>query len=358
MRTIKEPYHLFADPMRYFNSMIDDIDAATDYIFIETYRFGNDGIGTKFKDLLIKKAKQGVEIKILVDYWGSSGVYNGFFNELKSKGGEVRFFEKIKFNTDVFTRSHKRNHRKLIIIDDEITYVGSSNITEYNINWRESVLRLKGPIALTFKKVFNQDFRLYNKYIFYKSNYLRLLRHVDFEIVRDMPSITKQRIMRRFLLLIRKAQKCIYIVTPYFLPGFMIRKELMEAARRGVDVNIIIPKRSDVGLVDVLRNKYSGQLYLSGINIKLYVPHNLHAKLFLVDDEVFVLGSPNFDYRSFRYMYEIVIQGRDKDIIQQINEFIRVTIESTEHFNYEYWKRRPLINKFFEWILLPVRHLL
>jgi cardiolipin synthase A/B len=358
MRTINEPYHLFADPIRYFNAMIDDIESATDYIYIETYRFGNDGIGIKFRDALIRKARQGIEIKLLIDAWGSSAVNNSFFDQLKANGGEVRFFEKIKFNTDVFTRSHKRNHRKILIIDDEITYIGSSNITEYNINWRESVLRLKGPISLEFKRVFNQDYRIYNKYIFVKANYLRLLRYVNFEIVRDMPSITKQRIMKRYLQLIKRARKCIYIVTPYFLPGFMIRKELMDAAKRGVSVYIIIPKRSDVGLVDVLRNKYSGQLHLSGINIMLYTPHNLHAKLFLVDDEVFVLGSPNFDYRSFRYMYEIVLQGRDEVISQQIKEHINTTLESTVLFNYEHWKRRPLINKLFEWILLPIRHLL
>ncbi len=358
MRIVQEPYHLFADPIRYYHAMLDDIENARDYIYIETYRVGNDVIGTRFKDALVKKAKQGLEIKLLIDYWGGSAVNNSFFNELKAAGGEVRFFEKIKFNTDIFTRGHKRNHRKLMLIDDEIAYIGSSNITEYNLNWRESVLRMKGPVALTFKRVFKQDWKIYNTYVFVKSNFLRLLRHADFEVIRDMPSITKQRIMKRFLQLIKKAKKSIHIITPYFLPGFMIRKELMDAAKRGVDVNIIIPMRSDVGLVDVLRNKYSGQLHLSGINIRLFQPHNLHAKLFLVDDEVFVLGSPNFDYRSFRYMYEIVLQGTDADILQQIKQHITDTLESTTVFNYEHWKRRPLISKIFEWLLLPVRHLL
>jgi cardiolipin synthase A/B len=358
MRIVQEPYHLFADPIRYYNAMLDDIEAARDYIYIETYRVGNDVIGTRFKDALVKKAKQGLEIKVLIDYWGGSGVNNNFFNDLKAAGGEVRFFEKIKFNTDIFTRGHKRNHRKLMLIDDDIAYIGSSNITEYNLNWRESVLRMKGPVTLTFKRVFKQDWKIYNKYVFVKANFLRLLRHADFEVIRDMPTITKQRIMNRFLQLIKKAKKSIHIITPYFLPGFMIRKELMDAAKRGVEVNIIIPMRSDVGLVDVLRNKYSGQLHLSGINIRLFQPHNLHAKMFLVDDEVFVLGSPNFDYRSFRYMYEIVLQGTDADILNQVKQYIAGTLESTTVFNYEHWKRRPLIAKIFEWLLLPVRHLL
>lgn len=358
MPVIKEPFHLFADPIRYYNAMIDDIESAIDYIFIETYRIGNDVIGTRFKDALIRKAKMGVEIKLLIDGWGSSAVNNAFFDELIKYGGEVRFFEKIKFNSDIFTRSHKRNHRKLMLVDDEITWVGSTNLTEYNLNWRESMLRIKDDLTLAFKKAFRQDWKIYNTYVFAKANYLRIIRHNNLEILRDMPSITKQRIMRRYQQMISRARSSITIVTPYFLPGYMLRKVLMEAAQRGVDVQVIIPKRSDVGLVDILRNKYMGMLHMSGIRFLMYLPHNLHAKLVLIDDQLFSIGSPNFDYRSFRYMYEIALIGQQADIAEQVREHIRFTRESTEAFDYGLWQRRPLINKFFEWLLLPIRHLL
>jgi len=359
MRTIKEPYHLFADPIRYYHAMLDDIEAAKDYIYLETYRIGNDSIGIRFKEALKRKAHEGLEVKVLVDFWGGSGINNHFADDLKSSGVELRFFEKIKFNTDIFTRSHRRNHRKLLLIDDEIAYIGSSNITEYNLNWRESVLRMTGSITLAFKKVFKQDFRIYNTYVFAnKNNYLRLIHHQGFEIVRDMPSITKQRIMRKYSYLIKKAEKSIVIVTPYFLPGFMLRKLLMAASTRGVDVKIIMPKRSDVGLVDILRNKYMGQLHESGIQLMLYLTHNLHAKLLLIDDKIFSIGSSNFDYRSFRYMYEIVMIGEDKDIAAQVGKFVSDTLKNAELFDYEQWKRRPIISRFFEWLLIPFRHLL
>lgn len=358
MRAVSEPYHLFADPIRYYNAMIDDIESAVKYVYVQTYRFGNDVVGIRFKDALIKKAKEGVEVKVLVDFWGSARINNQFAVEMREAGIDLRFFEKIKFNTDIFTRGHRRNHRKLMLIDDDISYIGSSNFTEYNLNWRESVLRLKGGIALSFKRVFRQDFKIYNTYVFAKNTYLRLIHYQKFEIIRDMPSITKQRIMRRYVAMIKKAEKSITIVTPYFLPGYMLRKALMEAAERGLDVKIIIPKRSDVGLVDVLRNKYMGQLHESGIKLLLYVPHNLHAKLLLVDDKIFGIGSSNFDYRSFRYMHEIVLLGEHPTIIQQFRRFIDATLESTHLFNYEQWQRRPLISRFFEWLLVPARHLL
>lgn len=358
MNQIIVPYHLFADPIRYYNAMIDDIENARDYIFIETYRIGNDVVGIRFRDALVKKAKEGLDIKLVIDAWGGSAVAKGFFDELIRLGGEVRFFEKIRFNTDIFTRSHRRNHRKIMIIDDEITYIGSSNITEYNLNWRESVLRIQSPMSLAFKKIFKQDFNIANKYVFAKANYLRLIRHANFDIVRDMPSITKQRIMRRFIQLIKKGKKSITIVTPYFLPGFMLRKALMEAASNGIDVKVLIPKRSDVGLVDVLRNKYLGIMHQAGVKFLMYLPHNLHAKLLLVDGEEFAIGSSNFDYRSFRYMYEIMLFSNELSIISQLEKHINTSLEQTELFNFEQWKNRSLINKFFEWILVPFRHLL
>jgi cardiolipin synthase len=101
-----------------------------------------------------------------------------------------------------------------------------------------------------------------------------------------------------------------------------------------------------------------GQLHESGMQLMLYRTHNLHAKLLLIDDQLFSIGSSNFDYRSFRYMYEIVLLGDDSDIAGQVKNFVNETLENTDLFNYEQWKRRPIISRFFEWLLIPFRHLL
>ncbi len=357
-KEIFEPYHLFDDTFRYYNTLLDDIENAEDYIYFETYRIANDSIGIKFRDALTEKARQGIEVKLLLDSWGSSSVSEAFFGELIKHGGEVRFFEKIKINFDFFTRSHRRNHRKIIIIDDEITYLGSSNVTEYNLNWLELIIRIRGDISLTFKKIFRQDFNIYNKYVIDKVRYSKPITHGIFEIVRDVPSITLKRINKKYIQLIRDAKNEIIIETPYFLPGFLLRKALSDAAKRGVEVKVIIPKHSDVGLVDILRNKYLGPLCKAGIRFLYYLPHNLHAKTMMVDSRIFSIGSANFDYRSFRYLYEIAVIGMEEDIIMQLNNHYNKAIKHSEDFNFESWLRRPLINKFFEWLLLPVRHLL
>ncbi len=124
-----------------------------------------------------------------------------------------------------------------------------------------------------------------------------------------------------------------------------------------MDVKIIVPQYSDVRLVDILRTKYLGLLHKSNINFLFYLPNNLHSKLIIVDGECFSIGSSNFDYRSFRYMHEIVLLGKEPGIIKLIQNHISETLEDCLEFDYEKWKRRPLIQKLFEWILLPFRHL-
>lgn len=358
MIKINEPYHLISEPLRYYDAMIADIEAAKKYIYLETFRVGNDVIGERFLRALNVKAKEGIEVKLLIDGWGVSNSGHELYGEIRKHGGGVRFFEKIKLNSDLFTKGHRRNHRKLLLIDDQISWIGSSNLTGYNMNWRESMLRMKSEITFTLSRLFMQDFRIYNKYVFNKVYNTRLVRFEDFEIVRDVPSIAYKRISKKFIRLFQLAKKKVIIETPYFLPGFLLRKAMTDAVKRGVEVIVVIPRHSDVTLVDILRNKYLGPLYKNGIQFLFFKTNNLHAKLMLVDDEQFAIGSSNFDYRSFRYMFEIMIFGNEPSINSQFMSHIEDTIDQCEPFIYSRWKKRPLINKFFEWLLLPFRHLL
>jgi cardiolipin synthase A/B len=351
-------FKLFDSPGHYYEAALNDIASATKYVFIETYKFAPGEIGRLICNALIAAAKKGVEVKLLIDSWGGSNIPDDFFDELKEYGGEIKYFQKIKINIDIFTRGHRRNHRKIILIDDIISYIGSSNLTDYNLNWRESVLRIKGTLALTLKKVFYQDLKIHNKFIRYLGLYTRVLRHDGFEILRDVPSISRQKIMRRFQHLIKTATTEIIIETPYFLPGYMLRKNLIDAANRGVAVKVIIPKHSDVRLVNILHGRYLNMLHNNNITLLYFTRHNLHAKMLLIDGRTYAIGSPNFDYRSFRYMHEIVLLGQHPEVIELLQKHIEETIIFCEPFDYETWQRRPFIQKFFEWLVLPIRHLL
>ena len=351
-----QSYQLYDKPVEFQSAMLDDIEQAQQFIYLETYKYANDKIGEAFRDALTRKAKQGVKVKVLIDSWGAY-VNELFFAELIRYGGEVRFFQKILFSFDFFTKNHRRNHHKVMVIDNKISYIGSANITGYSLEWRESVLRMHGTISEVLRKTFVDSYKIYRKYIFNKFAYKKTIVHGEFEVVQDLPSIYRQQIKNKYELLINKAKKDIIIESPYFLPGYMMRKALIAATARGVKVKVIMPWHSDVQAVDLLRGKYLMYYYKHKIEIVFYTPSNLHAKIMLIDNEVFAIGSPNFDYRSFRYQHEIMLLGRHKGIITQISHHIKETLSQSIPFDHISWMRRPLFEKFLGWALIPFRHL-
>ena len=352
-------YRIIDDTFQLYNLMLGDIAQAKEYILLETYKFANDHMGIRFRDALTKKAKEGVNVKILIDSWGKGPVSEDFFTEFLKYKGELKFFEKIKINSDLFTRGHRRDHRKILVIDDTISYLGSANITGYNLNWRELALRTEGDLALALKKVFMETYEAFNPYIISnKLTFTRTIYHGDFEIMRDVPSLPLQRIRKKYAQMIKHAKTSIVIETPYFLPGYNLRKALVDAAKRKVDVKIIMPKNSDVRMIDILRNKYLGFLSRNNVQIFFYGPYNLHAKLLMTDDSMFSISSANFDYRSFRFQYEVALIGDEPAIVEQLRAHVEETLKSSESFIYEVWEKRSYIEKFFEWLLTPFRHLL
>ncbi|MFW6224890.1 MAG: phospholipase D-like domain-containing protein [Bacteroidota bacterium] len=348
---------LYSDSLVYYPAILNDIKIAVKYIYIEMYRFRNDPIGVRFSDLLVKKREEGVEVRVLVDSWGASSSYY-FFKPLIDLGAEVKFFKKIKISWDGFTKSHRRDHRKIIVIDDILTYIGSANINDYSLSWRESVFRIKGDIARCFKVIVEENFKIYNKYIYDKATYTKKIIYKQFEILRDVPSLAFQPVQKKFLSIIKQAKREIFLETPYFLPGSNLRKALTEASSRGVKVNIIIPKKSDVHILDILSGKYMGELAKSGVKVHFFTPQNLHSKLFLCDRKYFIIGSANFDYRSFRYQHEICLFGQHKSLSRQLVNHFRSSLKDCQPFDLASWKKRPKLQKYLERMLVPIRHLL
>ncbi len=351
------PPKLFSTPAEWFDALYEDIKRAKIMIYIEIYRINNDSVGRKIVRLLGEKCKQGVDVKVLVDSWGTKNDTE-LFKAITNNRGEVRFFDKIKLSFDFISKNHQRNHRKIIIIDQNILHFGSANITEYSKTWRESILRIEGSIAQTFKKILLDNWRIASLEFYKKRKYLKTIRISSFEIIRDIPSIYSQKIKKQFERDIRKAKKSIAIVTPYFLPGHKLRRLLILAAKRGVEVSIYIPQQSDVRLVDYIRDKYLGFLSSKNIRILLFQPDNLHAKLLLIDHEYFSIGSSNFDYRSFRYMHEIMLFGKYPEIEALISTYIENLKQDCLAFDFDQWKNRPVLHKIWGWLLGPFRHLL
>lgn len=347
-------FEVMSNPQEIYKKMLVDINNAKESILLETYIYSNDKIGRAFRDLLEKKAKQGIKINVLIDSWGSD-VNKKFFLKLKELGGEVKFFKEFQYVLRFFSKNHERNHKKLLIIDNNITYIGSMNITASCLNWRELVVKLNGPIAEHFTSSFFKSWNLYGKITKTRIN---SIFHKGFEIIHDIPHAASRLLENKYLELLKNAKKEIRIETPYFIPSYRIRRELYRAEERGVDVKIILPNNSDLTFMDIFRNRYLGKLNRKGVKIYYYMPKTLHSKLLLVDGKFFLLGSSNLDYRSFVHQHEINLFGKDKKIIQSLEAFYDLGLKQSKQFDYSEWKNRSTLKKLIEIFMYHLRHYL
>lgn len=340
-----------------YKEMLHDIRCAQKYIYLETYIFNDDKIGKKFKETLEKKALEGLDIKILLDDYGTT-LNKKYFKKLIKNGGNVRFFRKVTFSLHFIHRNNHRNHRKILVIDDKIVYLGSSNISHKTINWWELNIRIKGRISALFKKIFILNFNIHNKLIFRKKKHSETIKYQDLEIIRDIPSIRIRRFRRKKIELIKNAKESIIIETPYFIPETLLVRKLKKAIKRGVKVTLFVPKKSDVKVVDIISKKYLGIMQKIGVDVRLYRPNILHSKAILVDSKYFIFGSTNIDPRSSVLQFEINLAGHNKKMAHSLTQHFNHSFRYSENFNFTQWSKRPKIHKFFEYILNKIIKLL
>src|SRR5574344_737177 len=191
---MSDTYRLFDENLELFSSMLDDIDKAKRFICLEIYRFGIDSIGEKFRFALIKKAKEGVKVRVLIDAWGS-GEDTSFYTPLQKAGIQLRVYRKLKIDRTYIIKNHCRNHRKLLIIDNNIGYIGSSNLTDYSLSWRDLNMRVKeeGLVRL-LHHAFNDSFSTYDKYSISPQSYKRPLFYNSWLFFQDVPNPYRQKI--------------------------------------------------------------------------------------------------------------------------------------------------------------------
>jgi cardiolipin synthase len=358
-------FKLFSSPKLMYKQMLEDINKAEKYIYLETYIYSRDEIGNQFRQALVKKAKQGVKVLLLIDALGSQGIRTRlskifninkhlglnkavdkeYFSDLEQAGGEVRFFKKIQYVFKMFEANHERNHRKILVIDDRISYLGSANITAACLEWRELALRLDDSISVHFRDSFLNQWHREDNISFKK---IKFMFHKGFEIIHDIPADKEMLAASRYVKIINRARREILIETPYFIPPIRLRKSLYRALKRGVKVTIILPCNSDVTILDIVRNRYLGKFYKRGAHILYYTKGILHSKLIIVDRKYFILGSSNLDYRSFLHMHEINLLGKNKEIIQSLLAYFDSGLKDVRPFSYQEWKSRSSIKKILE----------
>lgn len=333
---------IFTDGTDKFEALIEDIQNAKEHIHIQYYIFKLDNLGTRILKALIERAKHGVKVRILYDEMGSRGIKKRHFNELTKYGGEIEvFFPSILplFNP----RLNFRNHRKIVVIDGRIGYIGGFNVGDEYLGlnnkfgyWRDTHLRIEGssvhPLQTRFLLDWNQASQKHR--VHYSERYfpaIPLKGNTAMQIISSGPDTDWANIKNGYIKLISNAKKFVYIQTPYFIPDESFFDAVKIAALSGVDVRIMIPNKPDHMFVYWATYSYVGMLLDVGAKIYIYDNGFIHAKMIVVDDEAASVGTANIDNRSFTLNFEVNAFIYDIDVSHSLSEiFERDMLESYE----------------------------
>ena len=336
--------------------MIREIEKAKYFIHIEFYIFQNDNLGNIFKNLLIQKAKEGVEIRVIYDDVGCWSVKKKFFKEMQDNGIDVKVFLKVRFPAFA-NKINYRNHRKIVVIDGHIGYIGGMNIADRYMDglkwgiWRDTQIKIEGPGVNGLQTAFSVDWYFTAKQLLWDKKYFPNNNHngnVNLQIAMSGPIGEWQEIMLAIFKAITNAKQYVYIQTPYFLPTEGLMLALQTAALANVDVRLMIPAKSDTTIVQVGTFSFIRPMLKAGVKVYLYNAGFLHAKSIVIDDEFCTVGSTNMDFRSFEHNFEANAFIYDKKTTIQMKNIFLKDQQSCKRINFVEWKNRPLSQKSLE----------
>lgn len=339
-----------------FENMFRDMEAAKDHINIIYYALGDDRIGTQFKDILIRKAKEGVNIRLLYDDMGCNKVKRPYFKELHENGVKLEVFSPVRF-PKIMRGINYRNHKKIVVIDGKIGYTGGINVKDEYLDgvewgiWRDLHFRIEGSGAQGLQMVFITDWfyshdEFLNDQRFFPE--ITVGRGNPMQIVSAEPLGYTANIMQGILAAISRARDYIYIESPYVVPTDEILTAIQNAGLSGLDVRIIMPERSDNPKVQYASNTYVTQLIASNVKVYQYTAGFIHSKLILIDDELTIGGSSNMDMRSFELNFETNIFIYDKETVAKSMKLFQEDLNNSILIDEHVWNSRPLLTRFKE----------
>ncbi len=329
-----------------YHRMLAAIDHARHSIRLETYIFRARGPGERFRAGLIRAVARGVRVQVLLDAYGSSELPADYWHELRQAGGTVHFFNPFSFRFPTL-----RNHRKLLLVDDAVAFVGGFNIaTEYDGDgvtrgWRDLGLELRqhaalDPLAGAFDGMFRHHHlhrRLLQRL---RQRTLGRHRHHDklSPVLLSGPRLTRNEFRLALLQALRTAKR-VQLISAYFVPSIRLRWALRRVARRGGSVELLLAGKTDVPLAQIAGRSLYGSLLKAGVEIWEYQPQVLHTKLAIVDGVVFA-GSSNLDTRSFGINYELMVRLAEPRLVDEARELFAADRQHAEQISQTAWKAR------------------
>jgi cardiolipin synthase len=341
-----------------FPAVLKALKEAKNHIHMEYYIFEDEQIGNQIKDILIQKAKEGVEVRFIYDDFGSRSIRKDIVPELIAAGVKAYPFYKIFFMT-LANRLNYRNHRKIIVIDGCIGFTGGINVSDRYINhkdqpdelfWRDTHVKITGPGVYYLQYLFICDWNFCSEQElapdkdFFQSND-KAKPGALVQIAASGPDSDDPTIMFALIKAIGLAEKDILITTPYFIPGETLLDALTVASLSGVKVKLLVPSNSDSRMVDFAARSYYGNLLRAGVEIYRYKKGFVHSKTMVSDGLLSVIGTANMDHRSFELNFEVNSIIYDEGIGRQMTRIFYDDLKCAEKIDIEEWQDRGLLRE-------------
>ncbi len=326
-----------------FAAMLEAIESARSSVCLEMYTFAPGRPGDQFREALIRACERGAAVRVLVDAIGSLELPDSYWTPLRQVGGQARVFNPVSLK-----RLGIRNHRKLLVCDRSVAFIGGFNVApEYDGDgvsrgWRDVGLRLEGPLAAELGATFEEMFRLadFRHKAFPRLRRAALLRRTPVrgeEILLGQPGLGRNPLRRALRADLRRARQA-QLMVAYFLPPPRLLRLFQRASRRGATVQLILPARSDVPLSQMAAQSQYRRLLKAGVEIYEYRPQVLHAKLFVLDEAVYV-GSANLDPRSLSVNYELTVRFEHPQMAAEARQIIAETLAHSQRVDALAWQR-------------------
>lgn len=318
---------IYTSGYEFFPALLHEISKAKDHIHITSYIIEDDPLGRLIRDALIEKARQGVEIRFLYDDVGSWKMKENFFELMREEGIEVHPFMPVRF--PAFTsKVNYRNHRKIIVIDGKIGFVGGMNLAlryvkgEKGEKWRDTHVKITGAAVYGLQRAFLVDWFYADRTLitnrkYYPDTAINANNNL-IQIVTSSPTNVWAELEQGYIKVLLSAKRYVYMETPYFLPTEPILFALRTAALSGVDVRLMVPFKMDSKLVQLASQSYLNQIIASGVKVLCYKNGFNHSKLLVSDDNVATIGSANIDFRSFENNFEANAFFYDKTMAERV----------------------------------------
>jgi len=331
-----------------------DIDLAERHVHLLFYIFAPDESGRRIADALIRAAGRGVACRVLADAVGSRPLFKKLGPELAAAGVEIHEALPVGIFRRRLARLDMRNHRKLAVIDGRVAWTGSQNIINETYGHRDLVfedlmVRVQGPVVLELQMVFLADWQFNVAQVPDSDDILPEPVPRGAMLVQALPSgpnYPTENYQRLVVAALHAAQHRVTITTPYFVPDEAVLQALQTAVLRGVSVEVILPRRSDHWLVCAATRAYYDDLFRIGVRIYLYEKGILHAKTISIDDKLALIGSSNFDIRSFALNFEINLVCYGRDVVERLFAHQRVYRTDSRRLSRRQWRQRPRLRIF------------